>query len=214
MNLDYKSDSETTKLLDEVWDLVHEPEDQWVQISHDNGVVISKKKYKNFPVNCLKAYAYIEAPVDVAKEKAWDIVIRPTWDPILAQGKVIEDLPDGGQIQYILMHPVLVVSSRDFVYYTRMTQKENGAWVGASSSVSKHPAVPENKGIVRGDLIITGVCFEPHTFEDGRTGTKFTYIGVVDPKGWLPHAAVNLALAKGAECVGHLRDFLQAKHDK
>jgi len=214
MSLDYTNKEVTDALIQEIWDLAHEPEEVWSYLGDFNGVNVQKRKYKNHSLQVVRARVTIEFPPDEVRKPHQDISKRPLWDDMMEHGVLLEELSDGGHIHYIIMKPVSVVSSRDFVYYTRLLEKENGVWVSGTSSVSeKYAKSPEfKKGIVRGEIIISGLVAKPVELEGGKIGTSFVCINLVDPKGWLPHAAVNLAAAKGSSAIGFLRNYLKKEH--
>jgi len=155
----------------------------------------------------------IDLPVDLVKELSVDMQKRASWDPTVASVSVLEDFGDGGQIHYLVINPVPLISTRDFLYYSKIKKIENG-WITASTSIKAHPKCPTKKttGLVRGKLVISGTTFSPRILEDGSEGTIMTYVNVTDPKGMIPKAAVNLAVEKGAATVGFLRDHVYAKH--
>ena len=98
----------------------------------------------------------------------------------------------------LLIKAVLVVSARDFCNLQIKRDVPDGTIVSVAYSMP-HEACPEEAGYVRGD-VLPGSAWHlaPVPAADGSGGvhSRLTYVIFSDIKGWVPHFAINAAVAE------------------
>jgi len=79
----------------------------------------------------------------------------------------------------------MLVADRDFVFLESRIEKDDKIYILDQSIDFKE--VPELKGVTRGHLHYVGWVVKQ--IDDNTC--ELTYLGLVDPKGWVPHAIVK-----------------------
>jgi len=99
--------------------------------------------------------------------------------------------------------------NRDFVWYQlgKLNVDDKGTHVIVSRSVD-HQKYPEQKGIVRGEILETGYIIRPNA-SDPRNKSDLSYVVQVDPRGYIPSWAVNMVAADQAKNVLRVKKYFE-----
>eukprot|EP00762_Andalucia_godoyi_P000768 ANDGO_03906.mRNA.1 hypothetical protein EMIHUDRAFT_212350 len=189
---------------------------EWHPLSEERGISVSKRKVDGWPVHCVRGSLTIQAPL----QHVYDIVThadtRSVWDENCVEGKTVHSFSGVDvRVDYIATRQVAVVSSRDMAFCFAWRKHENGhpasgrrRYVTTSWSVEHgdtlfDPVLSLRSGRVRGHVYLGGLMMEET--DDGHTAVSM--VACADPKGWLPHAVVNVAAAKGVMCLDSIRTY-------
>eukprot|EP00871_Galdieria_phlegrea_P004257 jgi/Galph1/4832/GphlegSOOS_G3464.1 len=211
-----------TASLQETVDLANEKEEgNWNFLKEKNNVRICKKKtgsLHTFRGTGIISYDLEEIlPVATLVDR-YDFIelvanffniffetSRPTWDPLCKDGKFLREIDDTVSLVWWSFHGVLIISDRDFCLALNVKRISEDGSVCITTRSVEDPSCPLYPNYVRGYANLAGIVLKPC---EGTNGTKVTYIGNVDPKGYLPHWAVNIGGEKGAMCIHYLQDYL------
>eukprot|EP00741_Cyanophora_paradoxa_P010947 tig00020553_g10583.t1 len=134
---------------------------------------------------------------------------RPEWDPLCSGGRLLKRIDDAHALVWWSFYGLRpVISQREVLCTFGRRRLPGGAWVVGSAEADL-PDVPVEPGHIRSQVIIAGLVLDPVP-PDGAGGseaqhTLVHYVACVDPRGLLPHFAVNLGAGKGAWCIDSLR---------
>jgi len=101
--------------------------------------------------------------------------------------------------------PARGIRSRDFVWRQTVSKLSTGNVLVTASSTNEI-AVPEQKGVVRGEIRTSGYYGRRIP---GKEASRVWYIVQADPKGFLPKWLVNLASQKQAQNALRLSEMFQ-----
>jgi hypothetical protein len=121
-----------------------------------NILVLSKENEKGY---ALKSEYFIECTPDDIIHLMLDTKNRKTWDSTV---EIIEDvaiLPEETSVTYIKYKGMMMISPRDVLVVNRVMKAQNGLiFVSTSCKLDSHP---ENSGIVRANVDVSGYYVEP-----------------------------------------------------
>jgi len=135
------------------------------------------------------------------------------WDaPLEERQKLAPEIIDGGLVRVIDEGTLKVtqakfgtpigMSNREFLTVRCRENRDDGSVFIYGRSVN-YKDVPFTDGFVRAS-VLNGHLFEP--FQDGdQSGVRMTTVDLVDPKGWVPAAIVNMFKKKPAERLGKIQ---------
>ena len=147
--------------------------------------------------------------VDVVFYMVIDIEFRKQWDAGISKLAQVESINSNEDVISFELNMPSPMSNRELVQYRswvcnktnpdlvtkyNLYQKENKYYVNVVKSVVRAD-VPEKKGVVRGETIISGVILEQDPTNPKNTLLKF--ISHTDPKGSIPEFMVKKAGPKG-----------------
>jgi len=178
--------------------------------SSDGKVQVWDAKSRDSSINIVKLVAVLSNtdPL-VMYDVLHDPDYRKEWDDNMVEGYLIEQLDANNDVGYYSAKaPVALVSARDFVNERSWRVKEDLEYLIMNHSVV-HPKLPEQKGFVRANSIMTGYLVRRNTT---GTGCTLTYITQTDPRGWIPSSLMNqLTKTYAPKIVGRL-DAAAAKY--
>ena len=152
--------------------------------------------------------AVIEAPVSEVANAWWNFNSRREWDSLnTAVSQIVDIYGDTLRLVYIKGKPKPMISARDFGFLSVYLKPEALGFSSDTSiflQVDASDIVPKDKGSVRGK-INSLLVLEPL----GHNKTSCTYICEVEPQGWLPHVAVELAADDLPGTLGVLKRHLE-----
>ncbi|XP_052822493.1 stAR-related lipid transfer protein 3 isoform X2 [Octopus bimaculoides] len=201
------------KLGKDSWEQVYslyKSESNWVfQCGKDatEGCVLSKKS------NVGNKIFFLQAVLNISAKELWeDLVFRtedlPTWNPTIADSKLIKPLSENCDISYYVAAPGAkgLVKSRDFVV-VRKWGKRKGLYFSTGMSV-KFPSIPPVDKCVRGENGAGGYLVEPLSTEPNKC--KFYWFCNTNLKGMLPQKLVDSALGgMQLDYLKHLRHHVE-----
>ena len=136
------------------------------------------------------------------------------WLPDLLAIKVIEPVwagPDGAYKEMMYCaYKVPVISNRDtstYSHYFKGTPQSPGAEGSFTllTCSTQHPAIPNVRGFVRGELGISATVF---TAVQG--GIKLTSFLHMDPKAPIPASLLNMMMGTATASVAKMREFIES----
>jgi len=108
------------------------------------------------------------------------------YDDKFKKGEVIKDIDPNHQILHaVYSSGSILVSDRDFVFLESRIERSGNIYILDQSIELKE--VPEVYGVTRGHLHYVGWVVKH--IDDNNC--ELTYLGLVDPKGWVPHAIIT-----------------------
>ena len=143
------------------------------------------------PAIMLKTFAYITdfTPYEVFQAIA-DVNIRKQWDTIFSEFKIIDTIQENEIIYMRIKSPSVFVSDRDFVQQRKIWTdfpEKNSVCMHFKSVI--HPAAPEMKKVIRGEIIISGYYIRTLSVKPQRT--FLSIITQSNIKGHIPTWLVN-----------------------
>ena len=129
-----------------------------------------------------------------------DLNNKPKYDKSLDHCKEIENLGDNYKIQYFNYKGAFMISNRDFYVVAYQNYGEDYSEMFCTNFTS--PKYPEDKGVVRAELIYAG--FQFRKVDDG---IQVTYYTQGDMK--LNQMLVNTTLSNVAKQVVNIKKFLE-----
>eukprot|EP00128_Syssomonas_multiformis_P011730 Colp12_sorted_trinity150504_noHs@1982 len=133
----------------------------------------------------------------------WRYGERSQWDGLnTAESRTVELVKPNQQIVYNLSTPKTGISPRDFVFLSTRLNLEDGSVALVQTSVDAN--IPSKA--VRGD--VQSLLWVRPNPEDPENKSIVHYAIAVDPKGWLPHFAVDMAADDVPVTIANLRDSL------
>jgi len=162
-------------------------DNKWVLCYEGDNVKVWDQKVENSPINIVKLHALFPAlDADVLYDVLHDPEYRTVWDENMIEGFNIVQLDDHNDIGYYSAKVPTPITNRDFVNQRCWRIKDNKEYVIFNHSVV-HPSVPEKKGFVRANSILTGYLVR----KNDAGGSTLTYLTQTDPKGWIPTWLAN-----------------------
>jgi len=156
-----------------------------------NGIQIWSKESKDSRINLVKMRTIFE---DIQPEVVYDVLhdpdYRKVWDDHMIEGYEIEKLDKNNDVGYYSARFPTGISNRDFCN-ERSWRVRDGEWVIMNHTV-KHPKMPERRGFVRANSILTGYYLKYFNPEQ-KKGTILVYLTQTDLNGWIPAWLINKA---------------------
>ena len=152
--------------------------------------------------------AIIEAPIDKVADAWWNFNSRREWDSLnTAVSQIVDIYGENSRLVYIKGKPKPMISARDFGFLSINMKPELLGYPSTSAiflQVDASEIVPKDKGSVRGKInsILVLEAISPNS-------TACTYVCEVEPQGWLPHVAVELAADDLPGTLGVLKSHLE-----
>lgn len=194
-------------------DAMKSPESEWSLVRDSDGVRIDKRRFRDTGFDLVRAVGVISSPPEELFEVIIDVQNYPVMNPVTSYGKILQgDFHAPVRLDYVAVKAMFIISPRDFLYLQRHIHFENRSFMSVTVSIDDADYVvatdeaPMVEACTRGEMFMTGMHCSPCT--DDPQKTKCVYLSAVDPKGWLPRAAVNACCAKGAVLLGNLKAFM------
>eukprot|EP01101_Sappina_pedata_P009923 TRINITY_DN612_c0_g1_i1.p1 TRINITY_DN612_c0_g1~~TRINITY_DN612_c0_g1_i1.p1 ORF type:complete len:234 (+),score=114.72 TRINITY_DN612_c0_g1_i1:74-775(+) len=178
-----------------------DPNDEtWNLIDEEQGISLFDKIIPDSPAHLTRAVGEFNAPVDVIAKLVAEtnVIARNVWDTEIVVYNVIKSFNENYSLILQGFRAPFPVSSRDFSAVRCKKVIGDRIIICGTSVITDE--IPEVEGYVRGDVLVSGFLIEPVV---GKPGVS-RVIGVtqLDPKGWIPTAAVNSTKRR------HLERFL------
>eukprot|EP01119_Soliformovum_irregulare_P018457 TRINITY_DN5665_c0_g1_i1.p1 TRINITY_DN5665_c0_g1~~TRINITY_DN5665_c0_g1_i1.p1 ORF type:complete len:216 (+),score=35.29 TRINITY_DN5665_c0_g1_i1:1-648(+) len=157
------------------------------------GVQLSQKTVEGNTIPMVKGEGTIKASAATVADLLMNITRRGEWDKLFDSGRIVKDYGDfGGKIMkcsavHYKTKSSMTVWSRDFAIVAACRKETDGKYVLVARSIVS-PAIPEVKGNVRGNLILSGFTIEPISDNECR----IVYMFQVDVAGWIPASIVQM----------------------
>eukprot|EP00457_Paulinella_chromatophora_P000338 gb/GEZN01000338.1/.p1 GENE.gb/GEZN01000338.1/~~gb/GEZN01000338.1/.p1 ORF type:complete len:1111 (+),score=165.65 gb/GEZN01000338.1/:1533-4865(+) len=182
----YQIDDEYSKAAEEALLRVARTVDQkqhWNLMRNDENLQVWH--IPNLPSSRLQTMARGHLPFSVKQllEILRDPTRRPSWDEMCAQVEVLDQLPKGVTLLYIMFRIFrwCKQAARDVCLVTQSRRLPDGTVIMACASVT-HPKCHPKPGIVRATLLESGWVLRPL----GRNQTEATYVVHADLKQDIP----------------------------
>lgn len=176
----------------------------WKADKEKEGVSIHHRYVEGSSIVMMRGKLEIPASAKAVLECTEDLETRKQWDELFIEGSNVETLDDSHQVLHFKFKSgTMMVSNRDFVMARSVRTNDDGTIVANHVSI-EHPDVGENKGFVRGEIDVSGYFIEPLS----DSSCRVTYVVQLDPKGWVPTAAVNLVAVKQPLVLARMKKHL------
>lgn len=173
-------------------------DDGFEQKFDKNGITIWSKEIKDSSINLVKMRCTFDGiPPETIYDVLHDPDYRKTWDDHMIEGFEIERLDSNNDVGYYSAKFPTPISNRDFCN-ERSWRVTEGEWIIMNHTV-RHPKMPEKKGFVRANSILTGYYLR---YDESKTGTVLVYLTQTDLKGWIPAWLINKATSTLAPGIG------------
>lgn len=159
----------------------------WEKIKDKNGIIVFASKSDNSDIIKVKTQITIDASLTHIQQILDNAPMRNQWIPYLAQSRIIHRFSDNERLEYSRFSAPWPASDRDFVYRMTLLHQDDDK-ISYSMISEVHSLMPENKNIVRAELIKSIYTL---TAIDSQQ-TKVELIFQADPKGWLPVWIINI----------------------
>ena len=172
----------------------------WEELEEDDGVT----KFKNLTdggIQAICSKADICYSISTVSEFLLDDRKRKLWDELLLDSYPIKIINKKFKITYALYELPWPFSNRDFVVGTKVKEVNDGLII-VSKSVDG--IVPENDGIVRAEMTVSGFYLK----EIRSNLTHLTYLMCADPKGLIPNFLINSLAETHCAAVTKIRSAL------
>ena len=160
---------------------------QWQQVSDDNGIQVYTIDLPNTNIVKAKAIVQIKSSLIRIRQELDDIDSRHEWVPFLKHSKLIIVKSSTQRLEYSLFSAPWPASNRDFVYSLELVNESADQLIYEMRSV-KTEAMPENENYIRGEIFES--VYTLTKINENLTQVELSYHA--DPKGWLPSWLVNI----------------------
>jgi len=190
-NMDY--------LFEKILSIDNDNYGNWELVVDKKNIKIQKLKTEDSPDVLIRSTAFCEGiPPKQIFDMIYDTAYRQRWDTVLTNFHVVQTIDAFTDIMYFLVKApsfAIGIANRDFVQERkhRVNYPEPGDIIISSRSIN-HPAMPPQKHIIRGEIIISGYIIRPSQ-KDPRS-SELVIINQSDIKGYIPKTIVNHAVAK------------------
>jgi len=167
--------------------LVAQQNQQWKQVTDDDGIQVYTIDVPNTDIVKAKAIAQIKAPLKRVQQELDDIDSRHEWVPFLKQSKLIIVKSNTARLEYSLFSAPWPASNRDFVYKLQLIKQTSDELIYKMYSVNTE-LMPETKKYIRGEIFES--IYTLTKINENLTRVELSYHA--DPKGWLPNWIVNI----------------------
>ncbi|KAG7490282.1 Steroidogenic acute regulatory, mitochondrial [Solea senegalensis] len=143
-------------------------------------------------------------PDNLYKELVGNMEQMGEWNPNVKQVKILQKISQDTMVTHEVSAetPGNVVGPRDFV--SVRCAKRRGSTCFLAGMSTKHPNMPEQRGVVRAENGPTCIVMKPCAEDPNKT--KFTWLLSLDLKGWIPKTIVNKVLSQTqVDFANHLR---------
>ena len=175
-------------------DIENEPNSEkvWKLVVDKPGTTVYQKKSGDSPVCMIKAFCKVDFTPDIIFTAIWDQSVRPKWDTLFDDFRLVEDNGNDGVLYYSIKTP-WGITKRDWLQ-RRVCMRD---WPEPGSIIlhfesCEHPAMPPKKKCIRAETIISGYIIRP----DGQGGSTVTIVSQNDIRGLIPKTIVNKYAAK------------------
>lgn len=167
--------------------LVAQQNQQWKQVTDDDGIQVYTIDVPNTDIVKAKAIAQIKAPLKKVQQELDDIDSRHEWVPFLKQSKLIIVKSNTARLEYSLFSAPWPASNRDFVYDLELVKETSHQLIYKMYSV-KSELMPGTEKYIRGEIFES--IYTLTKINENLTRVELSYHA--DPKGWLPNWIVNI----------------------
>lgn len=168
-------------------ELIAQVNQQWQQVSDDNGIQVYTIDLPNTNIVKAKAIVQIKSSLIRIRQELDDIDSRHEWVPFLKHSKLIIVKSSTQRLEYSLFSAPWPASNRDFVYSLELVNESADQLIYEMRSV-KTEAMPENENYIRGEIFES--VYTLTKINENLTQVELSYHA--DPKGWLPSWLVNI----------------------
>ncbi|XP_077457520.1 steroidogenic acute regulatory protein, mitochondrial [Stigmatopora argus] len=126
------------------------------------------------------------------------------WNPNVKGVKILQKIGKDTMVTHEMSGdtPGNVVGPRDFVSVRCAKRRGSACFLAGTST--RHPEMPEQRGVVRGENGPTCIVMKPSSQDPNKT--KFTWLLNIDLKGWIPKTIINKVLSQTqVDFAKHLR---------
>jgi len=163
-----------------------ETSEGWNSCYDDKSLKVWDQKSSNSAINIVKLWAeFSDLDAWVLYDVLHDPEYRATWDENMIEGYNIEQLDPNNDVGYYSAKAPATIANRDFVNERSWRVQDDKEFIIMNHSVI-HAKVPEKKGFVRANSILTGYYVLAKD-----AGCTLTYLTQTDPRGWIPTFLVN-----------------------
>ena len=189
-----------------------EEEAEWKAATEKKGVAVARRVLADSPLKVSRGTTVVAAPVAFVRKMVERAELRPKWDNLIAECKVLRTENADHMVAYMRsVSPGMFISARDFVLDVRAKAYDDGSQVILASSPATEEEsakeAPVPKGVVRGRATNSGYVLTPVDGDAART--RVVYVIQLDLAGSLPTALVNSALADEPLCLAEFRDLIE-----
>ena len=160
-----------------LWQLIKEKQGIQVYTQAVPGSSLLKVKTQ---VTIKSSIPHIQSILDNAQH-------RKNWIPFLNHSSVKHVFSATDKLEYSHFHAPWPASDRDFVYRISLTHQDNSRLIYQMKS-ELYSVLPENKGIIRAELIES--IYTLSKIDEQHTRVELIFHA--DPKGWLPAWIINI----------------------
>lgn len=169
----------------------------WEQVVDGPPITVKQRPVEGLSVNELQAEGHLAAPVQDLQATLTATQDFAKFMPYVKESRFLDEGEDehGFRLTYALVD-MPVAGKRDYVLRTRVVEgvKADGSGNFRNTFVSAPEGLPEKPGVIRIRTDQGGWDIVPD--KDG-TGAHAVYRLLVDPGGWIPAFATNLATRGG-----------------
>eukprot|EP01094_Clydonella_sp_ATCC50884_P024273 TRINITY_DN6041_c0_g1_i1.p1 TRINITY_DN6041_c0_g1~~TRINITY_DN6041_c0_g1_i1.p1 ORF type:complete len:242 (-),score=43.61 TRINITY_DN6041_c0_g1_i1:173-898(-) len=189
----------------------------WTMVDEDQatGVKLWEREVVGTEFHALKCSGIINyASVEDVVHLFWSASLeeRQKLAPELLEGGVLRTIDEGRlKLSFARFQTPFVIANREFVSYRARENLDDGSifLYGESVNCKERPFSPD---AVR-SVVLNAVLLEP--IEDGgEPAVRMTSVDMVDPRGWVPAAIVNLFKKKPMERMGRIQSNFRAPSSK
>lgn len=185
--------------------------DGWISVGKFKGVDILKRPAREGerPWDTLKGTSLLCVPIHYIVAYVFSLDYRGEWDDLLKKGKTVQEYGPLSKVTLMEYKPVWPASGRDFCTFWHLKRIDESVVCFACEAV-EHESCPEQKGLVRAELVIGGFVVKEISSDPPKC--LVTYITRVDLKGSLPTRLVNRVTSTQPQGVAIIRDKLEARY--
>ena len=154
----------------------------WKKINEKDHIRVYSIEVPGSNILKIKAETIINTNIYRIQSILDNVEHRKNWIPYLKESRIIEKISDHKNIEFSLFTAPWPASDREFVYEITMIFKNNSSAIYQMKSIY-HPDKPENKSIIRADLMESS--YKLTALSENITRVELIYHA--DPKGWLPN---------------------------
>ena len=162
-------------------------ETQWEKVRDKSGISVYTSETDNSDIIKVKTRVIIDASLKHIQQILDNAPMRNQWVPYLAHSRIIHRFSDNERLEYSLFSAPWPASDRDFVYRMTLLHQDDDK-ISYSMVSEVHSLMPENKDIVRAELIES--IYTLTAIDNQKTHVELIF--QADPKGWLPVWVINI----------------------
>eukprot|EP01091_Cochliopodium_minus_P005324 TRINITY_DN15274_c0_g1_i1.p1 TRINITY_DN15274_c0_g1~~TRINITY_DN15274_c0_g1_i1.p1 ORF type:complete len:228 (-),score=51.10 TRINITY_DN15274_c0_g1_i1:127-810(-) len=183
--------------------------EEWkpVDVTYDDITLYEQEFSDNSGIYCMKAAGIIYncSPQELLNIN-WemDLKKRP-WDKELVDLKLVKTINETTEVTQSRISAPYPVSHREFVDARCFSKESDGTIIFMTNSINCD--IPQSSGCVRATNM-SGMIMRPI---QGQNAIHLTFVGKVNPRGWVPGMVVNMFKTKFADRIVELRKIFEKK---